>query len=91
MLTQCYDWALAIKAHRVANWLWSVFDRNELLNYFVHKLTSGVSEGINRAIKGLKWQAYGYKDMAYFALKIMQKCGDLNSRYAFRWLYVQNE
>ncbi|MGZ3772354.1 MAG: transposase [Pseudobdellovibrionaceae bacterium] len=30
-----------------------------------------VVEGINRAIKGLKWQAYGYKDMAYFALKIL--------------------
>ncbi len=91
MLTQCYDWALEIKAHKVANWLWSVFDRKELLNYFVHKLTSGVSEGINRAIKGLKWQAYGYKDMAYFALKIMQKCGYLNSRHALKWLYVQND
>lgn len=91
MLTQCYDWALEIKAHRVANWLWSVFDRKELLNYFTHKLTSGVSEGINRAIKGLKWQAYGYKDMAYFALKIMQKCGYLNSRHALKWLYSQNE
>jgi hypothetical protein len=38
------------------------------------------SETINRAIKGLKWQAYGYKNTAYFALKIMQKCGYLNHR-----------
>ena len=54
---------------------------NTLKNYFRYHVTTGVSEGINRAIKGLKWQAYGYKDMDYFALKILQKCGYLNSRY----------
>ena len=91
LLTECYDWALEVKAHHVAKWIWSIFERKEFFNYFTHKLTSGVSEGINRAIKGLKWQAYGYKDMAYFALKIMQKCGYLNSRYALKWLYAQNE
>lgn len=52
-----------------------------LKNYFRYRVTTGVSEGINRAIKGLKWQAYGYKDMDYFALKILQKVGYLNSRY----------
>ena len=36
---------------------------------------------LSAQIKGLKWQAYGYKNMAYFALKIMQKCGYLNHRY----------
>lgn len=35
----------------------------------------------NRAIKRLKWQAYGNKNMAYFALKIMQKIGYLNHKY----------
>jgi len=50
-------------------------------NYFRYKVTTGVSEGINRAIKGLKWQAYGYRDMEYFKLKILQKCGYLNSRF----------
>jgi transposase len=44
-------------------------------NYFSYRVTTGISEGINRAIKGLKWQAYGYKDMEYFKLKILQKCG----------------
>lgn len=52
-----------------------------LKNYFTYRVTTGISEGINRAIKGLKWQAYGYKDMHYFALKILQKVGYLNSRY----------
>ena len=50
-------------------------------NYFIYRVTTGISEGINRAIKGLKWQAYGYKDMDYFKLKILQKVGYLNSRY----------
>lgn len=90
MLTECYEWATEIKAYRLAKYFWDLFDRNEFLNYFKHKLTSGVSEGINRAIKGLKWQAYGYKDMNYYALKIMQKCGYLNSKYALSWLYEQN-
>ena len=89
MMTECYDWALEIKARHIAKWIWSMFERKEFFNYFTHKLTSGVSEGINRAIKGLKWQAYGYKDMVYFALKIMQKCGYLNSRHALKWLYTQ--
>lgn len=51
-----------------------------LKNYFLYPVTTGVSEGINRAIKGLKWQAYGYKDMEYFKLKILQKVGYLNYR-----------
>ncbi len=53
---------------------------NTLKNYFLYPVTTGISEGINRAIKGLKWQAYGYKDMDYFKLKILQKCGYLNYR-----------
>jgi transposase len=90
MLCECYEWATEIKAYNLAKYFWNLLDKKELLNYFKHKLTSGVSEGINRAIKGLKWQAYGYKDMAYFALKIMQKCGYLNSKHALSWLYNEN-
>lgn len=90
VLNECYEWAVQAKAEFLARYFWNLLDRKELLNYFKHRLTSGVSEGINRAIKGLKWQAYGYKDMVYFALKIMQKCGYLNTRYALSWLYPQN-
>ena len=89
-LTICFDWAAEIKANFIKRWIWSIFEKKEFFNYFKHYTTSGVSEGISRAIKGLKWQAYGYKDMNYFALKIMQKCGYLNSRYALRWLYNEN-
>lgn len=50
-------------------------------NYFKFKVTSALSEGINNVIKTLKRRAYGYKNMEYFRLKIMQVCGYLNSRY----------
>lgn len=90
MLNECYEWSVQAKAASLVKYFWSLMERNELWNYFKHKITSGVSEGVNRSIKTLKWQAFGYKDMTYFALKILQKCGYLNSRYALAWLYNEN-
>jgi transposase len=52
-----------------------------LKNYFEFRVTSALSEGINNVIKTLKKKAYGYRNMNYFRLKIMQVCGYLNSRY----------
>jgi transposase len=52
-----------------------------LANYFRFRVTSALSEGINNVIKTLKRRAYGYKNMEYFRLKILQHCGYLNSRY----------
>lgn len=52
-----------------------------LKNYFKYRVTSALSEGINNVIKTLKRKAYGYRNMNYFRLKIMQVCGYLNSRY----------
>lgn len=83
MLGECYEWAFQAKAIHIVEWIWRVMDQERFWNYWKCRLTTSVSEGINRAIKGLKWQAYGYKNMAYFALKIMQKCGYLNHRYFF--------
>ena len=80
-LCECYEWAYQIKAVQIMKWIWSIMDDERLWNYFEYKVTTGLSEGINRAIKGLKWQAYGYKDMLYFSLKILQKVGYLNHRY----------
>ena len=51
-----------------------------LKNYFRYKATSSLSEGINNVIKTIKRRAYGYRNMEYFRLKIMQVCGYLNSR-----------
>lgn len=41
-----------------------------LLNYFLHKISCGPIEGINNKIKTLKRQAYGYRDMVYFKLRL---------------------
>lgn len=82
-LGECYQWAMQINAEYIVKWIRSIMNEDRFWNFWRYRVTTGVSEGINRAIKGLKWQAYGYKNMAYFALKIMQKCGYLNHRWHF--------
>lgn len=52
-----------------------------LKNYFKYRVTSALSEGMNNVIKTLKRSGYGYRNMHYFKLKILQKCGYLNSRH----------
>lgn len=42
----------------------------ELLNYFKHRISNGKAEGINNKIKTLKRQAYGFRDMHYFKLRL---------------------
>jgi transposase len=54
--------------------------RYYILNYFRMRITAAISEGINNKIKRLKRMAYGYRDVAYFLLKIHQHCGLLNPR-----------
>lgn len=54
--------------------------RHFILNFFLMRITAAISEGINNKIKRLKRMAYGYKDVAYFLLKIHQHCGLLNPR-----------
>ena len=54
--------------------------RHNILNFFLHRITSAISEGLNNKIKRLKRMAYGYKDVNYFLLKIHQYCGLLSPR-----------
>lgn len=42
----------------------------ELLNYFKHRISNGMAEGINNKIKTLKRQSYGFRDMEYFKLRL---------------------
>jgi transposase len=44
--------------------------RSLILTYFDHPISSGKIEGINNKIKTLKRQAYGFRDMAYFKLRL---------------------
>ena len=44
-----------------------------------YRVTSALSEGINNIIKSLKGRSFGFRNMNYFRLKVMQVCGYLNS------------
>jgi transposase len=46
-----------------------------IANFFEHKVTNGQSEGFNNKINVIKRRAYGYRDLEYFKLKILQSCG----------------
>ena len=41
-----------------------------LLNYYYHRISCGLVEGINNKIKTLKRHAYGFRDMTYFKLRL---------------------
>lgn len=86
MFADVYQWAQDAGAWNIFKWVRDIREDARFWNYFEHRFSTGISEGINRAIKGLKWQAYGYKDMLYFGLKILQKVGYLNSRFHFQKL-----
>jgi transposase len=44
--------------------------RQGLLSYFNHRISTGPLEGVNNKIKVLKRQAYGFRDMGYFKLRL---------------------
>jgi len=46
----------------------------EIENYFTHHVTNGASEGYNNKINIIKRRAYGFKDIEYFKLEILQSC-----------------
>jgi transposase len=50
-----------------------------ILAFFTHRITNGISEGINNLIKVLKRRAYGFTDFRYFTLKILDATGALPS------------
>lgn len=64
------------------SWFKHFMDNWETIkNYYKYRVTSATAEGINNVIKTTKKRAYGYRNMAYFKLKILQVCGYLNSKY----------
>lgn len=54
--------------------------KEQILNYFKHSITNAAVEGINNKIKTLKRQAYGFRDMEYFKLRLYHLH---RSRYSF--------
>jgi len=46
-----------------------------VMNYFRYFITNAASEGFNTKITVIKRRAYGFRDLEYFKLKILQSCG----------------
>jgi len=82
--THIYEWveeAFKSGLEPFIDLAWSILDKIQyILNWFIYKISSAISEGLNNKIKRLKRMAYGYKDIHYFRLKIHQHCGYLNPR-----------
>lgn len=77
------EWISQAKVfYELKKW-WKNFDDgwDTFKNYFQYRVSSSLSEGINNVIKTVKKRAYGYRNMAYFKLKILQVCGFLNSKW----------
>jgi transposase len=55
--------------------------RLNIESYIRSKLTTAVSEGLNNKIKTLKRMGYGYTNQESFELKVLQRCGYLNSKF----------
>lgn len=55
--------------------------RRNIENYIRSNLTTAISEGLNNKIRVLKAMAYGYTNERSFMLKILQRCGFLNSKF----------
>ena len=83
-ITHIYEWiddALESGLKPFVKIAWSLVEKIEyILNWFIVKRSSAISEGFNNKIKRLKRMAYGYRDIDYFRLKIHQHCGYLNPR-----------
>lgn len=48
--------------------------KNEILNYFVYRVTNARIEGTHNKIKVLKRRAYGYRNIDRFAIRIRLEC-----------------
>lgn len=82
ILTEIGDWIKQCRFKDMQKWFDNLMKGwKTLKNWFKHRVTSSLSEGQNNVIKALKRRGFGYRNMAYFKLKILQVCGFLNSNY----------
>jgi transposase len=81
--TEIKDWKRRAKESQIPEILEYVGLLNRrrfgILNFFRHHKTNGLSEGLNNVVKTIKKDAYGFHDWQYFRLKILRKCGKLET------------
>jgi len=51
---------------------------NEILNYFEHRYTNAILEGMNSIIQNIKRRARGFRNDEYFKTMIYLGCGKLD-------------
>jgi transposase len=82
VFTEIGDWIWQADFKPLKKWYLNLEKNWETLkNYFEWRVTTSLSEAINNVIKSIKRRGFGYRNMQYFKLKIMQVCGYLNSRF----------
>jgi transposase len=80
--TEIGDWIKRSQFIHLSRWYETMSKKwDRIAAYFEFRVTTSLSEGINNVIKAVKRRAYGYRNMNYFRLKIMQVMGYLNSRF----------
>jgi transposase len=81
-LAEIRTWCHEMDFNNLLKWHMNLIEVwDTLKNYFKHRVTSALSEGMNNVIKATIRRGYGYRNMDYLKLKIMQQCGYLNSDY----------
>jgi transposase len=82
LIVQVKEWIYEEGFECLRSWVDNFISSWETMkNYFEYRVTSALSEGVNNVIKSLKRRSFGFRNMTYFKLKIMQVCGYLNSDY----------
>ena len=66
----CFDALAAGSKPLIKVGLMLLKHKTGILNYFEHRITSSSVEGTVNKIKTLKRQAYGFRDMEYFKLRL---------------------
>jgi transposase len=82
LIVEIKSWIYAEGFEFLKSWVDNFISSWETMkNYFEYRVTSALSEGTNNVIKSLKRRSFGFRNMSYFKLKIMQICGYLNSDF----------
>ncbi|MDY6974135.1 MAG: transposase, partial [Thermodesulfobacteriota bacterium] len=53
----------------LSNW------QDQILNYFIERITNGFVEGINNALRSTIRMAFGYRNFTNFKLRVLAKLG----------------